>query len=320
MKRKILLVYVLVAFVVLCTNVYAIVSVELNLIADKTTIKQGDDVTITVELNNLSAAVSSIEGYINIDENVLKEISSDMIVANDDGKIEVTSGDKVTNALTYAFDPDVSNADYDVIFNTSETATNGNDVFFVMDFKKDIEEDSKIITLKYKVKETAQNAEVSNAVKLDCIVAYSANTSDKSKELTANLDIKVSSTADEENENKDVNNDTNNTTNEENTNTNNTNVNNTNTNTNNTNTNTNKNTNTNNTNTNTNKNTNTNTNNNTNKNTNVTTVGATANTVDNTVAATRIPAAGLKTVIIPIVLFMILAYVSYTKYISYKDV
>ena len=294
MKRKLLLVYVLMAFVLLCTNVYAMVTAELNLVANKSAVKPGEDVIVTVELKNLSAAVSSVEGYINIDENVLESISSNMVVTNSDGKIEVNENNK----LSFAFNPTSLNADCDVIFNTNSSATRGNDVFFVMDFAKDITENSEIMQLKYKVKEGTADADIANAVKLDCVVLYSSN--DKSGELSDNITIKVSAAASEGNGSGNENNaGTNeNTSGEENTNTpaeGNTNTNNTNTNTN----------------TNTNRNTNTNNTNKTNTNT---------NTKDNTVSGTKIPAAGLRTVMIPMIIFMVLAYVSYTKYVSYRDV
>lgn len=315
MKRKLLIVYVLVAFVMLCTNVYAMVTADLSLVADKSTIKPGEEVIVTVELKNLSSEVSSIEGYINIDENVLESISENMIV-NNNKKIEVKTKGVLTNSLTYAFNPSLDNADYAVIFNTSESATFGNDVFFIMDFDKDLVDDSQIMQLKYKVKEQTQDSDIENAVKLDCVVVYSGNNNDKSAELNAKLDIKVASVVEDGNNEQpdDTNTNTNTNTNEE-TNTN------TNTNTNaNTNENTNTNTNTN-TNSNTNKNTNTNTNSNTNKNTNSNTNANTnTNKTDNTVSGTKMPAAGLRTVFVPMVIFMILAYVSYTKYISYKDV
>ena len=302
MKRKLLLVYVLMAFVLLCTNVYAMVTAELNLVANKTAVKPGEDVIVTVELNNLSAPVASVEGYINIDENVLESISSNMVVTNSDGKIEINE----KNKLSFAFNPTALNADYDVIFNTNASATRGNDVFFVMDFAENITSNAEIMKLKYKVKEGTADADIANAVKLDCVVVYSDN--DRSGELNESLTIKVSAAASEgsgsgaENENNAGTNE--NTSGEGNT-AGNTNTN-TNTNTNNTNTNTNRNTNTNNTNR-------TNTNTNTNKTTNT-------NTKDNTVSGTTMPAAGLRTVMIPMIIFMVLAYVSYTKYVSYKDV
>ena len=302
MKKKLLLLYVFIAFVVLCSNVYAVITMDLSLITNNTKVEPGSDLLVTVNLKNLSDAISSVEGYINVDENVIKDITKDIIV-DTDGKINITSGNVVTNKLTYAFNPSTTDADYDVIFNTNKKNIENNDCFFVMDLNKDVESSADILNLKFKVKDNATITEVKEAVKVDCVVAYSADESDKSEEISATLDIKVVGDVNEsENQANNAN---------ENTNTNNTNKNtNNNTNTNNTNKNANNNTNTNNTNKNTNNNTNTN---NANKNTNT-------NANDATVSGTKIPAAGAKVIVLPIVIFAILAYVSYNRYIKYKDI
>lgn len=312
MKKKLLLVYVFIAFAVLCTNVYAVITMDLNLVANNTKVEPGTDLLVTVNLKNISDAISSIEGYINIDENIIEDITEDIIV-NKDGKIEVTSGNEAANNLTYAFNPTETNADYDVIFNTKRANIENNDCFFVMDLDKDIEISADILNLKFKVKENATKESVEDAVKVDCIVAYSADEADKTEPISATLDIKVvedinavENEVDNTNTNENVANENKNT---------NTNAN----------TNTNKNTNTNN-NTNTNKNTNknTNTNKNSNKNTNTNNTNKVTNTnntnTDGTVAGSTIPAAGARMIILPVIIFAILAYVSYNRYIKYKDI
>jgi hypothetical protein len=317
MKKKLLLVYVFIAFVLLCTNVYAVITMDLSLTANKKEVEPGKEILVTVSLKNPSSAISSIQGYINVDENVVEAVSKDMIVTNEN-KIEVKSGDTVLDTLTYAYNPSTADADYNVIFNTNKDKIGSdNDCYFVMDFSKDLTVSADILTLKLKVKENASIQDASNVVKLDTIVAYSADPADKTADMSAKLDIKVV-------EADDTTNDNNNATNE-NKNTNNTNVNN---NTNNTNTNKNTNNtnkaNTNTNNTNTNKNTNntntnkanTNTNNtNTNKNTNNTNTNT-----DGTVSGKSIPKAGANLIAIPIIVFAVLAYVSYNKYIKYKDI
>jgi hypothetical protein len=297
MKKKLLLVYVFIAFVLLCTNVYAVITMDLGLTADKKEVEPGNNVIVTVTLKNPSASISSIEGYINVDENVVDAVSKDMIVTNDN-KIEVKSGDTVVDKLTYAYNPSATDADYGVIFNTNKDNIGDNDCFFVMDFSKDISStDVDILSLKLKVKDSATVQDVSNVVKVNAVVAYSADKADKTAEMSAALDIKVvkEETNDDNNNvtNENTNKNTNNAVNNTNTNKNN----NTNVNTNNTNKNTN--------NTNTNK-ANTNTNNNTNS--------------DATVAGTSIPKAGARFLVIPVIVFAILAYISYNKYIKYKDI
>lgn len=308
MKKKLLLVYVFVAFVLLCTNVYAVLTMDVNLVADKTSVKPGEEVVVTIGLKNISKPISSIEGYINIDETLFKEAIKDAVVIKDN-KIEVTSGNTVENKLTYAFNPTSTNADYDVIFNTNRENIENNDCFFLMDFANDVENTADILKLKFTIKDDAIIKKVEDAVKVDFLVAYSSDASERTEKMSATLDVEVVNAEPSAEENNTANNATNNTVNNA--------VNNTNTN---------KNTNTNNTNTNKN---NTNVNNtNTNKNTNNTNTNNKANNVvnntntnkDGTVAGTNIPAAGAGFIIAPIVVFAILAYISYNKYIKYKDI
>lgn len=300
MKKKLLLVYVFVAFVLLCTNVYAVLTMDVNLVADKTSVKPGEEVVVTVNLKNISKPISSIEGYINIDETVFKESIKEALVTKDN-KIEVTSENTASNKLSYVFDPNAMSADYDVIFNTKKANIENNDCLFVMDLAQDIANSADVLQFKFTVKDTATIKKVEKAVQVDCIVAYSSDRSDRSEKISAILDINVVNGNEPTEENKTENNAVNNTNTNKNTNTNNTNTNKNNTNVNNTNTN---------------KNTN-NTNSN-NKANNV--VNNTNTNKDGTVAGTKIPAAGAGFIIAPIVVFAVLAYISYKKYIKYKDV
>lgn len=308
MKKKILVLYIIIALVLVCSNVYATVTTDLSLTRDKEKVKAGEDVIISVNLRNLSKNIASVTGYIDIDENVLNGISEDMIVKNNAGKIEVTSNGTVLSTLSYAYAP-TEPTDVDVIFNTNSAATEGHDVFFTEDFKQDLSNDSIILQLKVTVKQGVNSGDLEKAVKITDLVAESTSTSqgtttsDKSEKLSADVTITVDNTVPIEPTPS-------NNTENENTNNTNTNNTNTNTNTNNTNTNTNKNTNTNNTNTNTN-NTNTNTNKNTNTNT---------NTKDNTVSGSRLPATGAGTIIIPGLVLCLLGFISYRKYMNYKEI
>ena len=310
MKKKILLaLYIIIAFVVLCSNVYATVTTDLSLTRDKDKVKAGEDVIVSVNLRNISSKIASVTGYIDVDENVLNGISEDMIVKNN-GKVEVVSGGN-TQELTYAYAP-TEPTDVDIIFNTNSEATEGHDIFFTEDFKTDLTADSVILKLKVTVKHNVSNGDLERAVKIVDLVAESTTTvsgtttSDKSDKLSADVTITVDNTVpiDPTPANNTQNQNTNTNTNSGSQNTN-------------TNTNTNKNTNTN-TNTNTNKNTNTNTNTNTNKNTN-TNSNTNANT-DNTVAGNRIPATGAGSIIIPGLVLCLLGFVSYKKYMNYRDV
>ena len=287
MKKKLFLMfYILIVLILLCTNVFAILTTDLEITTDKTTVKAGEDVIVSISLKNISNPIASVQGYLDIDETYLNSISKDMIVVNNDGKIEVSSSSGVSNTLSFAYAP-TSLVDSDVIFNTSESATNGHDIFFTEDFKTNISKDSVILKLKLTVKSGISNGElkkvfsISNLVAETTVMGSDTSTSEKSQEMAADISITVNNN---EPNNPDNNNNNNNTNTDNNNNTN-------------TDSNTNKNTNIN---TNTNKNTNTNT--------------------DNTVSGTRIPATGAKTIIIPAIIICLIGFISYKKYMSYKDV
>ncbi len=321
MKKKILVLYVFIALVLVCTNAYAAITMNVGLTADKTSVKPGEELVVTVDVKNISKEISSIEGYINIDENILKDINKDTIVSKD-GKIEIKSGDKVTNKLSYAFNPTSTNADYDVVFNTKKENIENNDCFFVMDFNDAIKENSDLLKLKLQVKESATINEIKEAIKVDFIVAYSADEAEKSEPVSAALDIKVvkdetqkpaeddkdNNKTDDDKKEDDNKNNNNGQDNNGGNNNNNNNNNNDNNNDKDKDKNQNKNT-----------NTNQNTNRNTNTNTNGNRVANNTNT-DGTIAGTKIPAAGAGMILIPITILAILAYISYNKYIKYKDI
>lgn len=190
MKRKLLIVYVFIAFVLLCTNVYAALTMDLSLVPASEKVKQGSDLVIAVKLNNVSAPVSSIEGYINVDENVLEPISESMIKGD---KIAVKADGKTVSELDYVFNPkDLSDADCDVIFNTNKANIDNNDCLFVMDLRKDIKGNCDIMTLNFKVKEDATVAQATQAVKFKIASAVSASDlKDKVTDLSANLSFEV---------------------------------------------------------------------------------------------------------------------------------
>ena len=338
MKKKFLILYIVIALILLCSNVYAAFTTNLVLDVNKATVNAGEDVIVSVSLKNVSENVTGVQGFIDVNEEVLSGVSEDMIVKNSDGKIEVTSEGNEVNYLSYVYAPTkLSEFEKDVVFNTTDSARKGHDLFFTEDFLNfDLNKDSVILKLKFTVKAGLPDGSLENAVSISGLTAESSKEVDGNfvSETVENLsaDVTIVVKNDVKPTNNTIPQNTNTNTNPQNTNTN-TNPQNTNTNTNpqNTNTNTNpQNTNTNtnpqNTNTNTNpQNTNTNTNpqsTSTNKNTqNTNTLNKTTNTnnKDNTVSANRLPATGAKTIIIPGLIISILGFISYKKYINFKE-
>ena len=189
MKRKLLIVYVFAIFVLLCTNVYAALTMNVSLVPVSEKVKQGSDLIVAVKLNNISEPISSIEGYINVDENVLEPISADMIKGD---RIEIKSDGKTLSELDYIFNPTNANADYDVIFNTNKENIDNNDCFFIMDLRKDIQGNCDIMILNFKVKEDATVSQATQAVKFKISSAVAAsNPKDKAENISANLNFEV---------------------------------------------------------------------------------------------------------------------------------
>lgn len=322
-KTKLILLQLFIAFVLISTSVYATINTTIALSINETTAFRGDTVEVTLSLENVEQdeKIQSVTGYINYDESVIEAITVDNIIKSNDNK--VTIGNEILKV------EDLTNADIDEIpTTTSYIAFNGNpttenDSRIVIDFEKGITEDTDLLTIRFKVKETATIGEVEKAISYSMFVITAG--SEESEEITKDVKLTVKAVEngdDIENnttyENENTNTVENKTKNEA-SNTNSNKAGNTNTNTN-RNTNRAENTNTNKAgNTNTNKNTNNNKSANTNKNVN-SNKSTNSNKSDNTVSSAKIPAAGAKVVLIPAIILIILAYISYNRYMKYKNI
>lgn len=312
-KNKLILLQLVIAFMFICTSVYATVNTTIEVSASSTSVKSGEEVTITLALEDVESnkAVESVEGYINYNKDIFETVTVD--------NIEKTASNKVTIGDENLTVEDVSNGnvqstDSYVAFNGSPSS--GNDIKIVIDFKNGITENTDLLKITFKVKSGVDAKTYTNAISYETFQITAGN--ETGADITKNVNITVKAdTSSDDTENEAENTAANNVENKAANNTTNKNVNNTskNTNTNNTSKNTNNtNKNTNNTNKSTN---NTNTNkSNTNKNTNNTNT----NTNDSTVAGTTLPATGSKIVVLPAIILIALAYVSYNKYMKYKDI
>lgn len=174
----------------------------------------------------------------------------------------------------------------DISSSSAYVAFNGspesnNDVKILIDLNNGITKDTELLTIKFKVKEDADIKEVEDAIK------YTFTASDgteKSEEMSKNVNLKIEKKAEQpkDDDKKEENNVDENAVGKVN---------------NNTNKNANKNTN---------KNTNTNKVNNTN--------------TDNTLSKNHLPATGAKVFILPAIVLIALAYISYNKYIRMKGI
>lgn len=348
-KNKLILLQLIIAFTLICTSVYAAVDTTIAVSTSSTTLHKGDEFTVTLALEKVDSSkkVESVEGYINYNKDILETITVDSIEKTASGTVKI--GDEELPVENLTNKDEVSSSDAYVAFNGSPSS--GNDIKLVIDFKNGVTSDLDLLKIKFKVKADADLGTVTNAISYEMfqITAGAETLPDITKNI--NLTVVSEQPTPTEHEHKWKENTSKSkaatcteegykfyecteedctetkketvkatghkfgdwkvtkeaTTKAEgekqrecsvckyaekqkiekkaSTNTNKT---------------------KNNTNTNTNKNTNKANNTNTN--------------VDNTVSGTKIPAAGSKVVILPAVLLIVLAYVSYNKYMKYKDI
>ena len=307
-KTKLILLQLFIAFVLISTSVYATVNTTIALSLNEATAFRGDTVEVTLSLKDVEEdkKIQSVAGYINYDENVIEAITVDSIKKSDDNK--VTIGNETLNVedLTDADLEDIPTTSAYIAFNGNPTTEN--DARIVIDFKDGITTDEDLLTINFKVKETATIGEVEKAISYSMFVITAG--SEESEEITKDIKLTVKAVDAGDNEGNNTNNEAKNENENENVNTN----------TNNANTTENKTKNETNTNTNKAGNTNTNKATNTNTNKNVNSNNSVNNTSDNTVSSVKIPAAGAKVILIPAIILIILAYVSYNRYMKYKNI
>ena len=290
-KNKLILLQLFIAFVLICTSVYATVNATIDVKTSSTTIEAGKEVSVTLSLKNVDKKVTNIEGYINYNKDVLEKLTIDSIQKNEDGTVKI--GDetlKVEDVTT-----GVSGSDSGISFNGDPSSNNDSKI--VIDFKNGITSDTDLLTINFKVKSTAKIGDIEKAISYSMFVITVGD--EESEEITKDISLTIKEASkptqpDDDQKDDDNKGDDNKDDNKGDNNQDNDNVNN---------------------NTNTNKVNNTNTNRNTNKVNNTNT-----NTKDNTVAGTTIPAAGAKLIVIPAIVLIVLAYLTYNKYRDMKDI
>lgn len=285
-KNKLILVQVFIILILLCTSVYA-ASTTIGLSASSTSLNKGDTVTVTLSLQDVDSSkkVESIEGYINYNTNVIEAISVDSIQKNEDNTVTIGNETLKVEDLTNANINEIPTSSSYVAFNGNPSGDNNSRI--VIDFQDGITTDEDLLKIDFKVKENATEGEIKDAISYSMFVITAG--SEQSKEITKSVTLTIASASTGDNNDDDNNQ--------------------------NKNENTNKNTNKN-TNQNANRNSNSNTNSNTNRNSNTNSAG---NQDDNTVSGI-LPATGAKVIIVPAIVLIILAIVSYNRYVKYKDI
>ncbi len=190
MNRKSIIVSVfLLIIMLLCSSVYAVFDADFQLKYDKQTVKAGDTIKVTLKVLNITGTekgVENIEGYINVDKNIIEPITVDNIEKDENGKVVI--GDMKLNIqdLTNATNTD-SIQENGIVFNGKPLS--GNDAKIIMDFPKPLTTDTETLTMNFKVKEDAKIGKVEKAIQYNMFVMYSGE--EKTVSATGSLDITV---------------------------------------------------------------------------------------------------------------------------------
>lgn len=342
-KCKLILLQVLVSILLISTSVYA-ASANIGGTISKSTVKKGETVTATLSLVDVgeNEKIGTIEGYINYNTSIFETITVENIQKDSDGNVKIGSETLKVEDVTDG--KNITDTSACVVFNAKPSGNNNTKI--LIDLANGISSDTELLKINFKVKSNVSDGQIQNAISFSNFVLFSTSVEEGriAEDLSKNINLTITSdsstpvTPDDptepdntntptkpddqqtgnDNKNENVNNNDNDNKNE-NVNNNNNNNRNENTNTNrNENTNTNENTNRN-TNENTNTNTNTNKNNNTNNN-NSNTNGGPVKNEGNGEASKSLPKTGAQMVMIPMIILIIVAYISYNRYIKYKDI
>lgn len=313
MKKRQVVFYVVLMLMLLCTSVYATISGSINITPSNSgALHAGDEFTVTLSLKDFdtTSGITAVEGYVNINEDVLEDLTVNSIVTNSDGKVEIDENNildiyDVTNLST----EEMNEIDTGITFNDSPESGRG-DYRIVINLASAVTPDTDILTITFKVKPGVATGTYEDAITYSLFQVFSG-VSDKSEKVTESLDLVIGVPAEEDNNNSNNTNNVidNNTDNEVDNNVsdenetnnvvdnnsneiNNNEVNNTETDNNNDN--------------NANRNNASNSGNNQN------------NRVDNTTASGSLPNAGYKIVILPIIALIIAGFIFYKKYEKYS--
>ena len=157
MKKRQVVLYVVVMLVLLTTSVFATIQAELNVTAtaDDNTYYPGEEFIVTISLKNLTTTqgIKSIEGYIDINSDVLEPLTVDSIVKGTDGKVQIG-----TNSLdVYDASNIPTTTDKGIIFNTNPVSQKGN-YRLVINLENPVSSDTDLVKIKFKIKDNVEPA------------------------------------------------------------------------------------------------------------------------------------------------------------------
>lgn len=190
MKKRQVVISVVIMLMLLCTSVYATISGNISLTSSaKDSISAGDEFTVTLSLNNIegNSGVTSISGYINVNENIFEKLTVDSIVTNSEGKVEINSNNVLD--VYDSNDEEASSADTGITFNSNPVSGNG-DYRLVIDLENALTSDTDLVTITFKVKDNVAEGNYEDAISYTLFKIYSGTT-DKADVISQSLDVNV---------------------------------------------------------------------------------------------------------------------------------
>lgn len=190
MKKRQVVISVVIMLMLLCTSVYATISGNISLTSSaKDSISAGDEFTVTLSLNNIegNSGVTSISGYINVNDDVFEKLTVDSIVTNSEGKVEIN----LNNVLDVydSNDEEASSTDTGITFNSNPVSGNG-DYRLVIDLENALTSDTDLVTITFKVKDNVAEGNYEDAISYTLFKIYSGTT-DKADVISQSLDVNI---------------------------------------------------------------------------------------------------------------------------------
>lgn len=282
MKNKLILLQIFIVMILICTSVYAAVQATVGVKVSSSTLSRGDTFQATITLSDVQSGekITGVEGYLIYDKDILEKVTVDNILKDSDNKVKI--GNDTLPVEDMQKNPTDTGAF--VGFNGEPTSGKG-DAKILIDFNNAITKDTDLITFEFKIKSDAKIGDIKDVIKFsEFTIAVEGGNPNDITTITRSINLTIK---EKNNNNQDQNQDQDKDKDQ-------------------------------------NKNTenksenpvgkvnNTNTNNKANNTSNTNT--------DNTVSGTKLPATGAKIFIIPAIVLIILAYVSYNRYIRMRGI
>ena len=202
MKKRQVVFSVVLILMLLCTSVYATISGSINISPSNSgALHAGDEFTVTLSLEDFdtTSGITAVEGYININKDVLEDLTISSIVTNSDGKVEIDEN----NILDIYYVPELSDEamaaiDEGITFNDAPVSGDG-DYRIVINLASAVTPDTDILTVTFKVKPGVATGTYEDAITYSLFQVFSG-VSDKSEKVTESLNVVIGAPDEEDND------------------------------------------------------------------------------------------------------------------------